>query len=214
MGLFEVLARPLVFPAEAVLFPHVGKPALVAGRLRNAPGNIDGEKLGVLHDTLLEAERVVPGRVGLDRRRHAQHPAKIAEMILIRGRFLAGKLRPFRFEFRRVHRWRNGLAGGDGDDKPEHSGNACNPGCFRRPAGNPTRPADFPPFLPASRGEVGSLREFAKNGTRVACAPQRLFHLENAVKAQELEHGQHAGLDIVEDHLSVFHWQFAIDAKQ
>ena len=103
VSLFQVFARPLVFPSETILFPDIGKAALIARRFGHAPGIVKREKLRVFHHALLKAKRVIAGRIGLNRRRDAKHPAKVAEMILIRRRFLTAKPCPFCFEFCRGH---------------------------------------------------------------------------------------------------------------
>ena len=117
VGFFEIFTRPLVFPSEAIAFPHVGKAALFARGQRLARG-VEIEKLGVLRNALLETKRVVAGRVCLNRRRHAEHPAQVGKMILIRRAFLAGKLRPFRLKLCRGHLAAR-LEGQSGQDKPQ-----------------------------------------------------------------------------------------------
>jgi hypothetical protein len=61
------------------------------------PRRVEIEKLAVFGDVLLKAKRIVAGRVRFNRRRHAEHSAKVVEMLGVSRAFLAGKLRPFRF---------------------------------------------------------------------------------------------------------------------
>ena len=61
------------------------------------------EKLGALDHAFLEAAEIVAAGVGFDRRRLAQEAAKVDEMLLIGGRFLALVAGPFLFEFSSRH---------------------------------------------------------------------------------------------------------------
>ena len=79
----------LVFPAETVLPPHVGKTALggvAAVRV------FEVEKLAALDDAFLGAEAIVAAGVGFDRRRLAQKAAKVNEMLLIGSRLGARQI--------------------------------------------------------------------------------------------------------------------------
>ena len=81
VGFVQVLFLALVFPAEAALLPYVGKAAFggVAG-----VGVFEVEKLGVFDDTLLVAEEIAAGGVGLGWRLLAEQPAQVVEMPLVR----------------------------------------------------------------------------------------------------------------------------------
>ena len=86
VGSVQVLGLALVFPAEAILLPHV--------REAVAPA--------VLLDALLEAE-IFAGRI-LGRRGMLQQAAQVQEMLLRGGAFLQLHFPPFRDEFGNVHR--------------------------------------------------------------------------------------------------------------
>ena len=58
------------------------------------------EKLRVLDDALLEAKEIAAAGVGFRGRRLAQQSAKVVEMPLVGGGFLALVAGPFLFEFR------------------------------------------------------------------------------------------------------------------
>lgn len=47
-----------------------------------------------------------------------------------------------------------------------------------------------------------------------ARAPRNLFHLENAMEAQEFEHGLNRRLDIAQDHFRSVVWEFAVNAEK
>ena len=61
------------------------------------------EKLSVLDDTFLEAERFAAGWIGRRWRRLIEQRAKIIEVLLIRGGFFIRIARPLSFEFCRGH---------------------------------------------------------------------------------------------------------------
>ncbi|MEI7729902.1 MAG: hypothetical protein WCO56_10050 [Verrucomicrobiota bacterium] len=96
----QILLLALVFPAEAILFPHIGKPAF--SRV-TAIWRFNIEQLGVLDDALLETEKIIAGRIGLHWGLVAQQTTKVVEMLHVTGGFLALVAGPFLFKLGDCH---------------------------------------------------------------------------------------------------------------
>ena len=97
VGLIEILFLALVFPGETTLAPHVGKAPFLIGRLRT--GVVNDDQLKVFDHALLKTKPVVAGGIGFDGRFLAEESAKVVEMLLIGGGFLALVFRPLFLEF-------------------------------------------------------------------------------------------------------------------
>ncbi len=97
IGGFEVLFLALVFPGKAALFPHVGKASFLGSGFLT--GIMQRKKFGVFHHALLETEEIAAARVGLNRGRLAEKPAKVGEVLLVRRGFLRLGAAPLLLEF-------------------------------------------------------------------------------------------------------------------
>ena len=88
VSVIEVLLLAFVFPGEAALLPHIGKPAFVWFSGLRLLAQLE-KKLGVLHHAFLEAEGFAAGRVGLGGCGLSKQPAQVTEVFLVGGRFFA-----------------------------------------------------------------------------------------------------------------------------
>src|ERR1035437_6755342 len=100
VSLVEIFLFAFVFPAETALFPNVGKTAF---RRLAGVRCFNFQKFRVFDHALLKTERIRARRIGFVWRRLAEQAAKVGEMFLIGGGFLALEARPFLFEFSGGH---------------------------------------------------------------------------------------------------------------
>ncbi len=98
VGIVEVLLLALVFPAKAVLLPHVGKAASGSSADRRASrSSLNANSSASLTTRFWKQKRSEPRRVGFRRGGLVEQPAEVVEMLLVGGGFLARDSGPTSF---------------------------------------------------------------------------------------------------------------------